>query len=51
MGLDLAVPDYTLLSNRQADVEVDLCASGGGEVSHLVMDSTDLKVHGAGEWK
>jgi hypothetical protein len=55
MGLDLDVPDYTLLSGeRQGDVEGDLSAGGGGggEVSHLVMDSrAGLKVHGEGEWK
>ena len=52
MGVDLDVPDYSLLSKRQSGVEVDLSAGGsGGEVSHLVMDSTGLKVHGEGEWK
>jgi hypothetical protein len=55
MDVDLDVPDYTLLSKRHGDVEVDLwgVASGAarGVVSHLVMDATGLKVHGEGEWK
>jgi hypothetical protein len=53
MGLGLDVPDYTLLSKRQSDVEVDLPAGGGsgGAIRHLVMDATGLKVHGEGEWK
>lgn len=52
MELDLDVPDYTLLSKRQGEVEVSLPAGdGGAAVRHLVMDATGLKVHGEGEWK
>jgi hypothetical protein len=67
MGLEeLPVPDYTTLSKRQGDLDIDLSGSGGGsgaeptkeeepaaeeEPMHLVIDSTGLKVYGEGEWK
>ena len=56
MGLDLDVPDYSLLSKRQGEVDVDLVPAGTGTVGsdeerHLVLDATGLKVYGEGEWK
>lgn len=54
MELELSVPDYTLLSKRQGEVDVDLVSgrsNGGGEARHLVIDATGLKVYGEGEWK
>jgi Transposase DDE domain len=50
MGLDLAVPHYSTLSRRAADLQVDLARKGKGPL-HLVLDSTGLKVYGEGEWK
>jgi Transposase DDE domain len=50
MGLDLAVPHYSTLSRRAADLEVDLARKSQGPL-HLVLDSTGLKVYGEGEWK
>jgi IS5 family transposase len=50
MGLDLAVPDYSTLSRRAADLEVNLSRKAKGPL-HLVLDSTGLKVYGEGEWK
>jgi IS5 family transposase len=50
LGLDLAVPDYSTLSRRAADLEVDLSRKAEGPL-HLVLDSTGLKVYGEGEWK
>ena len=50
MGLDLAAPHYSTLPRRAAALEVDLARKGQGPL-HLVMDSTGLKVYGAGEWK
>src|SRR5512143_2341956 len=50
MGLDLAVPHYSTLSRRAADLRVDLARKGKGPL-HLVLDSTGLKVYGEGEWK
>jgi IS5 family transposase len=41
LGLDLAVPDHSTLSRRGKTLEVPL---------HLPVDSTGLKLGGAGEW-
>jgi IS5 family transposase len=47
-----AVPDYSTLSRRQAGLEVDLGAAlAPGKKHVLLVDSTGLKVFGAGEWK
>src|SRR3954462_6628135 len=49
LGLDLAVPDHTTLCRRAATLEVPRPRSGSGPV-HLLVDSTGLKLCGAGEW-
>src|SRR3954452_4914736 len=49
LGLDLAVPDHTTLSRRAATLEVPRSRSGSGPL-HLLVDSTGLKLGGAGEW-
>jgi hypothetical protein len=63
MGLEeqMPVPDYSTLSKRQGDLDVEIQSSkesplageGGSEEDevHLVIDSTGLKVYGEGEWK
>jgi hypothetical protein len=63
MGLEeqVPVPDYTTLSKRQGDLDVEIQSSKGSLVGgengseedkvHLVIDSTGLKVYGEGEWK
>ncbi len=51
LGLDLAVPDHTTLSRRAATLEVPRPRSGSNtEPVHLLVDSTGLKLCGAGEW-
>ena len=53
LGLALPVPDHTTLSRRAATLEVPRPQrSGGGktEPMHLLVDSTGLKLCGAGEW-
>src|SRR4051812_4433113 len=53
LGLALRVPDHTTLSRRAATLEVPRPRrSGGGEAEpvHLLVDSTGLKLCGAGEW-
>ena len=65
LGLDLAVPDHTTLCRRAETLEVprpkprgagagadDAAggADGGAEPLHLLVDSTGLKLIGAGEW-
>ena len=52
LGLEeLPVPDYTTLSKRQGDLDIDLPTSSKSSPMHLVLDSTGLKVYGEGEWK
>src|ERR671910_819422 len=57
LGLDLPVPDHTTLSRRAATLDVPRPRSSrspeaGGEAEpvHLLVDSTGLKLCGAGEW-
>src|ERR687885_530642 len=56
LGLALRVPDHTTLSRRAATLEVPRPSrpgTGGGpdaEPIHLLVDSTGLKLCGAGEW-
>ncbi len=50
MGLELRAPDHSTLSRRSKDVEVpQLCRDHDGAI-HLVVDSTGLKISGAGGW-
>ncbi len=57
LGLALRVPDHTTLSRRAATVEVPRSRrprtdAGGSDAEplHLLVDSTGLKLCGAGEW-
>src|SRR4051795_2137533 len=57
LGLALRVPDHTTLSRRAATLEVPRPLRSGGsdaggeaEPMHLLVDSTGLKLCGAGEW-
>ena len=56
LGLALRVPDHSTLSRRAATLEVPRLrpsgagADGGSEPTHLLVDSTGLKLCGAGEW-
>ncbi len=56
LGLTLAVPDHSTLSRRAATLEVprpsrsSAGVDGEGEPMHLLVDSTGLKLCGAGEW-
>jgi hypothetical protein len=50
MGVDLPVPDYTTVCKRQRDLQVQLGARPDGQPRHVVIDTTGLKVFGAGEW-
>jgi hypothetical protein len=52
LGLTLAVPDHSTLSRRAATLEVPPQSSAriGAEPVHLLVDSTGLKLCGAGEW-
>jgi len=51
LGLDLPVPDHTTLSRRADGLNVPRPRSGtDAEPLHLLVDSTGLKLCGAGEW-
>jgi len=56
LGLALRVPDHSTLSRRAATLEVPrprpsrADAGGESEPMHLLVDSTGLKLCGAGEW-
>jgi hypothetical protein len=53
LGLTLHVPDHTTLSRRAASLEVPQPQRQPGphaEALHLLVDSTGLKLCGAGEW-
>jgi hypothetical protein len=53
LGLTLAVPDHSTLSRRAATLEVPQPRSStsiSAEPLHLLVDSTGLKLCGAGEW-
>jgi hypothetical protein len=49
LGLDLTVPDHSTLSRRAETLEVARPQFNAGPV-HLLVDSTGLKLSGAGEW-
>jgi hypothetical protein len=50
LGLDLAVPDYSTLSRRAKTLEVPPLRRSGTGPLHMLVDSTGLKLGGAGEW-
>jgi hypothetical protein len=51
LGLTLAVPDHTTLCRRSETLVVPRPRSSpGAEPVHLLVDSTGLKLFGAGEW-
>src|SRR6202040_3342477 len=50
LGLDLAVPDHSTLSRRARTLEVPSLRRAGTGPLHLLVDSTGLKLGGAGEW-
>ncbi|WP_142466887.1 IS5 family transposase [Klebsiella spallanzanii] len=51
MNVPLRSPDYTSVSKRARTVNVNIKTPTRGEIAHLVIDSTGLKVFGEGEWK
>ncbi|CAH6385756.1 IS4 transposase (plasmid) [Pantoea agglomerans] len=51
MKLPLRCPDYSCVSRRAKSVNIPFKTPTRGEIAHLVIDSTGLKVFGEGEWK
>jgi hypothetical protein len=50
LGLGLCVPDHTTLSRRAATLQVPRPSAGGVAPMHLLVDSTGLRLCGAGDW-
>ena len=50
LGLDLSVPDYSTLSRRSKTLRIPPLNRCGTGPLHLLVDSTGLKLGGAGEW-
>jgi hypothetical protein len=50
MGMSLEVPDHTTFSRRSAGLSLTTALTRSSEPVHVVMDSTGLKIYGAGEW-
>ena len=50
LKIDLPVPDHTTLSRRADGLKVVQKARPSSEPLHLIVDSTGLKLRGAGEW-
>ena len=51
LGLDLAVPDHTTMSRRAETLQLPrVWPRRSAEPLHLLVDSTGLKLCGAGEW-
>jgi hypothetical protein len=51
MNVPLRCPDYTSVSKRAKSVNVSFKTFTRGEIAHLVIDSTGLKVFGEGDGK
>jgi hypothetical protein len=51
LGLDLPVPDHTTFSRRSADLTIAKAVRTATGPVNVVIDSTGLKVFGAGEWQ
>ncbi len=50
MDVDIAVPDYSCLSKRSIDLRLERLVSTVTAGSHILVDSTGLKVYGKDEW-
>jgi hypothetical protein len=50
LDIDLPVPDHTTLSRRASGLPVHGHGRIGTGELHLIVDSTGLKLRGAGEW-
>jgi len=49
--LDLPVPDHTHMSRRAGEISVKIPRRPRKGPTHVVVDSTGLKIFGEGEWK
>jgi hypothetical protein len=49
LGVSLAIPDHTTFSRRSTSLSLAIALPPPAGPVHVVMDSTGLKVYGAGE--
>ena len=50
LDIDIAIPDHRTLSRRGGGLTILPRSIGRDEPLHLLIDSTGLKIYGAGEW-
>lgn len=50
MKLPLRCPDYSCISRRAKSINIPFKTPTRGEIAHLVIDLSGLKVFGEGEW-
>ncbi len=50
VGLDLTVPDHSTMNRRSKTLKMPLLRRSATGPLHLLVDSTGLKLGGAGEW-
>lgn len=50
LRVSLATPDHTTFSRRSASLSLPTSLVTSREPMHVILDSTGLKVYGAGEW-
>lgn len=51
LNVSLAVPDHTTFSRRSISLSLTMPRARSREPVHVVLDSTGLKIDGAGEWQ
>ncbi len=51
MAVPLQSPDYSCISKRAKTLDIKYRLPNQGPIAHLVIDATDFKVYGEGEWK
>jgi hypothetical protein len=51
LGVDIDVPDHTTFSRRSIVLSLATARKRSAEPVHVVIDSTGLKIYGAGEWQ
>lgn len=50
-GVPLCYPDYPSVSRRAKSINVNIKTQTRGEIAHMFIDSSRLKVFAEGEWK
>src|SRR3954471_4804792 len=51
LGVNLPIPDHTTFSRRSVALSLPTTLTPSSEPVHVLLDSTGLKVYGAGEWQ